>query len=227
VKPDSFQPHPALTANGAAVSADGHRNPLLAIAPQLLAVELLLLAFFILLNAVSSFEPERSRSVIDSVRDAFRTPGIQGEAVGSTQTEAATLATVQQHIGRLAHALGATQGSDRSQPDALWIDLPVDAFFRAGEDRLKPGQGTFLDRLAELLAKTPAGYAYEVAVLRGGADAAAMDADLRLRQAGAAAAALRTRIDPRAVIAAGMAPDAAVGIRISVAWSAAPEAEVR
>src|SRR3546814_4588433 len=38
----------------------------------LLSLKILLLAFFILLNALATFQEERSSAVVDSVRDAFQ-----------------------------------------------------------------------------------------------------------------------------------------------------------
>ncbi|MBX6324153.1 MAG: hypothetical protein IRY94_20240 [Rhodospirillaceae bacterium] len=195
-----------------------HGNPLLAIAPQLLAVELLLLAFFIVLNGASDFETGRSRAVIDSLHEALGIPGL--DRGGTVRDEAAALARVENYVGHLAEALGGSRAGP-SQSDALWIDLPVNAFFRPGEDRPNPAQAGFVSRLASLLAATPSGYGYEIAVLRGGADAAA--GDLRLRQAGTLAAALRARSEPRAVVAAGTVPDENLGLRLAITWTARDE----
>src|SRR6187549_3785435 len=126
-----------MTTDADSVARRG--NPLLVIAPQLLAVELLLLAFFILLNGMSNFETARSRSVIDSLHQALGTPVFE-QGGGRTHGEAAALAGIEQGLARLAQAVGAAQTEGPVNSDALWIDLPVDVFFRPGEDRMNPAQ---------------------------------------------------------------------------------------
>jgi hypothetical protein len=83
-----------------------------------------------------------------------------------------------------------------------------------------------VDRLAALLAQTPSGNVYEVAVLRGAADTTT-DGPLRLRQAAAVAAALRSRIETRGTVVAGLVPDATFGLRLAVSWRAVEPAEGR
>jgi hypothetical protein len=192
----------------------------------LLTVELLLLAFFIVLNAVSNIETTKTRSVLESVRAAFGAAPVE-QVQPEPQSAEEVLADLEQQIAALARAVGAPAPGTPSQDDALWIDLPLAAFFRPGEDRINTAQARLVERLAALLARTPAGSVYEVAVLRGTADAAGGDPTLRARQAGAVAAALRSRIEPRGSVAAGLLPDSAVGIRLAVRWRERAEAEAR
>jgi hypothetical protein len=221
-EPQSGRGRPAVTLlpQPASDTAAAHGGAMQAMLVPLLTVELLLLAFFILLNAVSTLETDRTRSVLDSVRAAFGLSTTQQVEQDLGDPEK-SLAEVEQQIASLARAVGAAPAP--AQEDALWIDLPVDALFRPGEDRLNPAQAQFVERLTALLSQTPAGYAYEAAVLRGGGEVAAGDAGLRLRQSAALAAALRSRVEPRGRIAAGLLPDAAVGMRIALSWRT-PEA---
>jgi hypothetical protein len=183
----------------------------------LLTVELLLLAFFIVLNAVSNLETDRTRSVLDSVRAAFGvTAPRQDESLHSEPEQ--TLAEVEQQIASLARAVASVPAPVPAQEDALWIDLPLQALFRPGEDRLSTAQARFVERLTALLKQTPSSHSYEIAVMRGTADAAAGDDMLRLRQAGALAAALRARIEPGGTVTAGLLADAALGIRLAISW---------
>jgi hypothetical protein len=211
-----------MMTDGAGSPQARHGNPLLVIAPQLLAVELLLLAFFIVLNSTSSFEAGRSRAVIDSLHLALGTSIFQ-DGSGRPSGEAEALAAVENRIASLAQAIGTARQQGPSRPDALWIDLPVDVFFRPGEDRVNPAQARFIESLTQLLARTPEGYRYEVAVVRGQAEAPAADGDLRPRQAGAIAAALQAKLGTGGALAAGLIADPAVGLRLDVSWSA-PEA---
>jgi hypothetical protein len=190
----------------------------------LLTVELLLLAFFIVLNAVSSIETTKTRSVLESVRAAFGAAPVE-QTQPEAQSEEATLADLEQQIAALARAVGAPAPGTPSHDNALWIDLPLAVFFRPGEDRVNSAQARLVERLAALLARTPSGTVYEVAVLRGSADATDGDAALRARQAGAVAAALRGRVEPRGTVVAGLLPDGAVGIRIVVSWRERAAAE--
>jgi hypothetical protein len=210
-----------MMTDGASASLH-RRNPLLAICPQLLAVELLLLAFFIVLNGTSTFEAARSRAVIDSLHQALGTNTFGGG--GATHGEAASLAKVETRIAQLAQAIGTVRPQGPSKPNALWIDLPVDVFFRPGDDRVNPAQAPFMERLAELLAKTPDSFRYEIAVLRGMADDSASGGDLRLRQAAAVATALQGQLERHASLAAGVMPDPSVGLRLDVSWSAPEDA---
>jgi hypothetical protein len=209
-----------MMTDGASASLQ-RRNPLLAICPQLLAVELLLLAFFIVLNGTSTFESARSRAVIDSLHQALGTKTFGGGGV--THGEAADLARVESRIAQLAQAIGTVRPQGPSKPNALWIDLPVDVFFRPGDDRINPAQAPFMERLSELLARTPDSFRYEVAVLRGTADDSATGGDLRLRQAAAVATALQGQLEAGTALAAGVMPDPGVGLRLDVSWSAPEE----
>lgn len=192
-------------------------TPMQAMLVPLLTVELLLLAFFIVLNAVSNIETTKTRSVLESVRAAFGAAPIE-QTQPDLRSEDEVLADLEQRIATLARAVGAVAAETPADENALWIDLPLHAFFRPGEDRVSPAQARLVERLAALLADTPAGTTYEVVVQRGAADAADGDGALRARQAGAVAAALRSRIEPRGSVAAGLLPDAAIGIRIAVTW---------
>lgn len=216
----------ARVSHAAAPGAGSDGPSFQAMLVPLLTVELLLLAFFILLNAVSNIEDRRTQSVLESVRAAFGAAETE-DAEADLDTPDVSLAELERQIAMLAHALGAVEGQAPAQENALWIDLPVQALFRPGEDRLSAAQARFIDRLAALLAQTPAGHGYEVAVLRGSADAADADTDLRLRQAAAMAAALRAKVEPRGTIAAGLVPDPAIGMRLAVSWRPTEPARAR
>ena len=140
----------------------GTRDPNLL---TLLSLNLLLLAFFILLASISHFDEARVRSVIDSVQVAFRgaaAPSSGPAAVAAAESLA--IRTVQEEIRALAEQSIPLTRVERAGVGEIRIDLPVDALFRPGEARVNPAQTPFLQRLTAMLAGGPATLRYEIDV---------------------------------------------------------------
>ncbi len=122
----------------------------------LLSLKLLLLAFFILLNADSQFEDVKANAVVDSVRQAF------GGSVASSENlrpEKAALGRldetgfVLQKVGNLFKSLVPIVRSDNTPHGPLLsFELSSGTVFRPGLAELQPGRDKLLDRLADVLS---------------------------------------------------------------------------
>lgn len=122
----------------------------------LLSLKLLLLAFFILLNAMASYEEERTRAVIESLRSTFHgetatvAPRARYNSAlgpvdegGGPVEEAAQL--FRQHVP--AVVVEAEQAGHR-----LRLTIPVAQLFRPGEVDVRADRLPLMQRLAESLA---------------------------------------------------------------------------
>ncbi|WP_299616712.1 hypothetical protein [Pelagibius sp.] len=187
----------------------------------LLSLKVLLLAFFILLNALSNFEHERSTAVLESVREAFR--GIV-PADHSRSSEAAALdifegqEDIAEALGRLFDdTLPVVQRSDAANTRTLQVDMPAGDLF-ADNSPVVSGQG--LDTLKAIAAVlTDERYAdqdYQVDFLYGleAGDAATPGHLLELRRAGALVRTLEQDAVPSAHLSTGFMPSFSGQVRI-------------
>lgn len=138
----------------------------------LLSLKILLLAFFILLNALATFEDNRRTAVVDSVRQAF-----QGLVPAQASLESSPAALdVFDGAEQVVDALHQLFASDlpiveRAENPGSWIlrvDLPVgDLFAEDGQELLPEGAETL--RLIAAVLDDPrfADSAYRVDVLHG------------------------------------------------------------
>jgi len=135
----------------------------------LLSLKLLLLAFFILLNARSSLEVLKVDAVLSSVNRAFngqvvvaRNVSTQSAASGPMETTAFALTAV----GQLFEAmLPAVQRSETPRGPIMSLELAAGSFFLNGEARLHAGRNGILDRLVETLRVQGQAYNYEIRFL--------------------------------------------------------------
>lgn len=194
---------PELPTTGDRPSADG--TPVL-----LLGLFLLLVAFFIVLNALSTFETTKARQVLESVGKTFSphraSPGLSSR-LGPRTGEALSLDEIERIVAtEIPLARIEKPGDGR----LLRLTLPVDALFRRNSSAFVSARSMLLDRMAAVLAAPPAGLRYELEFLLAG-DGAALTADaLAVGRAGQFARRLRSRGAPAdriAIGAAGGAPD--------------------
>lgn len=157
----------------------------------LLALSLMLLAFFVVLTSSASFDQRRMREVVHSVQKTFVPPQKSGEETQDVPADAA-LATA---VGALRVAVSdifsgllprdpvlASSGKKRPDPDRVEIDVPMAVFFADKEAVLFPLP--VLDKIVAVLSAPPAGYRMELVVR-----AAGKTADPALEQARVAALA--------------------------------------
>ncbi|WP_419902507.1 flagellar motor protein MotB [Kiloniella sp.] len=121
----------------------------------LLSLKLLLLAFFIMLNAMSSFEEEKARAVLDSVNDTFRGDANQLErhatfsnSLGDLDDKAELVAEIERLFESTIPAVEREKGSTQ---DYLRLRLPVEAMFLGEEIDLASGRELLLKRIASSL----------------------------------------------------------------------------
>ncbi len=183
----------------------------------LLSLKLLLLGFFILLNALSEFEEHRTRSVLDSVNEAFDG---RIDAPESHAPFAAALGPLEQgrammeEVGRLFHALiPAVRSEHAADRGRLQLELPADTLFRPGGIALQPGRDLLLRRLVAALASDGRlGLDFEVELLHGAAadaydvPAAAPGGTLEMRRLGALVRLLVRLGVPASKLSIGLLP---------------------
>lgn len=192
----------------------------------LLSLKVLLLAFFILLNALASFEDERSTAVLDSVREAFR--GVVPAQKNYSEKAAAVAILdgpedVLEALGRLFDdSLPITRQNAAANSRNLQIDLPVEDFFLS-QGSLVAGEG--LDTLRAIAVVLTdqrfAGEDYRVDLLYGlPASGSGLEGHaLALRRAGALVRVLERERIPSARLSAGLMPSFPGQLRLHFTFS--------
>lgn len=129
----------------------------------LLSLKLILLAFFILLNAISEFEEEKTRAVIESVNRTFSgtldAPMLPRSTPDVGRLGALPRAhTYLSEIGSLFESLVPTSRSEQTErATMLRVELPAAALFVAGQDRVRPDRMLLVRRLAKAMRRDAAG----------------------------------------------------------------------
>jgi outer membrane protein OmpA-like peptidoglycan-associated protein len=194
----------------------------------LLSLNLILLAFFILLNSLADFETERARAVLASVKQAFNG---KVEAAGQLPSLSSSLGALPEveakmrEVGSLFEAIApSAQAKSVRRANSVQIDFPASVLFRPGSQRLRQGREALLERFAESLRKGPEGaprYLLEIlvgtgsqTVVDGGAPTAS--ASLELRRAAVLAARLSAQGAPLDGLSTGLRPGAADSLRFVV-----------
>ncbi len=187
----------------------------------LLSLKILLLAFFILLNALASFEEERSSAVIDSVREAFR--GVL-PAQGSVTSSLAGLDVfegaenvIESLKNLFDDSLPIVERSDSPNTWNLQVDLPTADLFSEGDKELAPGGVETLRLIAGVLGDPDfADLGYRVDVLYGIRSEKSGTEGHRAALARAAALAqeLERQGLPAALLSTGFLPSFADRVRI-------------
>ncbi|MHA1600660.1 MAG: hypothetical protein ACTSW2_07520 [Alphaproteobacteria bacterium] len=138
----------------------------------LLSLNLILVAFFIMLNAISDFEEARTRQVIDSVNKAFHgqieptdVPALLNGSPGLLPETQALI----NDVGSLFESLVPAMRSTRTaRTEIVHIELPSVALFRIGKDNLRPDRKALVRRLAKaLLRRRSRDIVYKLEFLHG------------------------------------------------------------
>jgi len=179
----------------------------------LLSLKLILLAFFILLNALSDFEEARTHQVIDSVSKAFHgqlepvnAPALLNGSPGLLPEAEALI----NDVGSLFESLVPAQRSVRTaRTRAVHIELPSVALFRIGKDNLRPERKALIRRLAKaLLQRSARDLVYKLEFLHGipgdGATGASRTQEIR-RASGLAALLMEEGLAPE-LLSIGVLP---------------------
>ncbi|MFD2207912.1 flagellar motor protein MotB [Kiloniella antarctica] len=127
----------------------------------LLSLKLLLLAFFIMLNAMSSFEEDKARAVLQSVNSTFSGDASELErhatfesALGDLDDKAKLIAEIERLFESTIPAVEREQGSAQSY---LRLRLPTESMFIGDETELASGRELLLKRIVASLNGYAAG----------------------------------------------------------------------
>lgn len=197
----------------------------------LLSLNVLLLAFFILLNSLASFEEERRGAVVESVRDAFQgllpaARNVSNDPAGLDLLEGADdiIESLSQLFG---DDLPLVERSESSGGRILQVDLPVGDLFTDQGNELRPYGAESLRLIAGVLADPRfAQHHARVDVLYGlgGHSSGIAGNDVALLRAGLLARALEREGVAPASLSAGLLPDFPDRVRLHFTVDAEPAA---
>jgi hypothetical protein len=172
---------------------------------QLLALFLLLLSFFILLNSLSSFEPRKIPAVLGSVNDTFSgwSPGERDYPYVDVGNRAA----LEQFQSQLREALLSAVPEARLESESggrfMHVRLDADELFAHGGEALRPDRVLLLRGLVDALKVHPVDLRFEIELvfeIDGSRDA------LASKQAGSFARALVDAGAPGDAVSIGLRP---------------------
>lgn len=141
------------------------------VVPLFLALFLLVLAFFIILVSISSFEDVKSRQVMDSLTSAFTSvlPPVTDPTEFSTK-DGDVLAGErfqEQVTGLFSTAIQVSKVTIVQPGRTMRIAVPADTLFFEDEARFRPALTPLLDRVVATLSARPAGLRYEMEFVIG------------------------------------------------------------
>jgi len=180
---------------------------------QFLSLYLLVLAFFILLVTISTFEEVKSNAVMNSLNSTFKPvlPATTNPTVFTSQSGRILAAQeFQDHIeGLFATTLGVEQ-TEIVQPGRLMrVVMAADSLFEPGTTRLREANLPLMDRLITSLSGRPPGFHFDMEFVIGSQDkvtgSAPVTQTFQMERAGAFV---------RSMFARGIPPDTiSIGIR--------------
>jgi len=181
----------------------------------LLSLKLILLAFFILMNALSEFESRKQETVLDSVSRAFR-GSIQTPRNASSLGPSLGLLPLPENlvneIGSLFESFVPDARAHRSaQATEMIVDLPAEALFRPGEYEIRPERRVLIRRLARSMMQDPGeALKYELAFEHGAPapGAPAEETARAVRRADSIARYLIRQAIPPSILSIGLHPGA-------------------
>lgn len=136
-----------------------------------LALYLLLLAFFILLNTISTFEEVKTREVQESLSSAFAAilpPTTSLQTVTSIEGPVVSAEDTQDKLGSLFQTAIKVVRVQVIQPGTLMeVIMHVDQLFEPNSILIRDRQGEFMDQLAEVLADDSGYASYEMEMVMG------------------------------------------------------------
>ena len=140
-----------------------------------LGLYLILLAFFILLIGISTFEEKRAQAVVGSVTSTFQVgladgTGLDAERLPSALAEFLSAQAFQRNVEDLFRSLLPHSEVRVSRPGELMhVVLPVDTLFPPGSDVLRYERLPLLRRIAGALDDHPPDQRFDIEFVVGGA----------------------------------------------------------
>lgn len=136
-----------------------------------LALYLLLLAFFILLNTISTFEEVKTREVQESLSSAFAAilpPTTSLQTVTSIEGPVVAAEDTQEKLGQLFDTAIKVVRVEVIQPGKLMeIIMHVDQLFDPNSILIRERQANFMEQLAEVLADEEGYASYDMEMVMG------------------------------------------------------------
>jgi len=136
-----------------------------------LALYLLLLAFFILLNTISTFEEVKTREVQESLSSAFAAilpPTTSLQTVTSIEGPTVSAQETQDKLGHLFETAIKVVRVEVIQPGKLMeVIMHVDQLFDTNSILVRERQADFMRQLAEVLADDDGYASYEMEMVMG------------------------------------------------------------
>ena len=180
----------------------------------LISLYLLLLAFFIMLTALSQREITRAEAAVGSVSKAFR-PDLANETLQRTTDEAAGVfrardAYLSSVRATFADTLPVARFETSADGNVLRAQVPVETLFRPDDTAIYASAGKLVAGLASALTRLEPDQRYRLeVVLRSGPVLPAGDTlgqVLEVRRVAALARALRGEGAPGALVSVGVQP---------------------
>ena len=177
-----------------------------------LSLYLIILAFFILMNAISRPEDQRAKGVLDSIGSTFKSfprtfvVSLDLSVGGAGFSDAAGF---EKSIRGLFESAFPLVRINRSVTyGQIEVTLPVESLFAPGRTEIHGKNEPVFDRLAEILSRQTPGLRFELEALLSppplGIESPHTDSALYIERAGAIARELSARGVPPAHISAGV-----------------------
>ncbi|MGH6946884.1 MAG: hypothetical protein ACREDZ_06110 [Kiloniellales bacterium] len=126
----------------------------------MLSLNLLLLAFFILLNGLSALESQKVHAVMESVKQTFQGPSQSAVGPAGGEGGVATLPGGADALDRMARLFDSVtpliERKETEYATVMRFALPASALFVSGRAELLPGRDLLLRRVAGVLLETTA-----------------------------------------------------------------------
>ncbi len=184
-----------------------------------LALYLLLLAFFIMLTALSSLERQRAEAVMDSLTITFAPGRAPVEAVVPLDDLAGNRRAAEAFIALVTDLFQSAVPTVRLRQTvpgrAMEIRMRAEALFEPGTDSLRRPRQTMLDSVVAALAGAPKGLRFELAMIaevaetRDANDVAVLPVDgthLAMRRAGGFGRFMNDRGAAQGSVLVGLSP---------------------
>jgi flagellar motor protein MotB len=177
-----------------------------------LALFLVILAFFIMLVSISSFEKEKVSTALDSVQQKFRASGNTDKPTAETaempDARALKTAFLEKLGALLSSELQNARVNAAEAGDALYVAFPITQFFAPGSAALRGERTALFEGIAQAIADRPPGSRVTVEVFFDSESLASNDARLAVAQAGAIGADLVARGVAKDSVSVGLRPGA-------------------
>ena len=178
---------------------------------QFLALNLLVLAFFILLVSMSSFEENKTKAVVDSMNSVFNPMAkVKIETVFSSKSgNIISPEEFQDHVeGVFSAAIGVVKTDIVEPGKVMRVVMPAARFFETNSDTIREENLPLVDRIISSVSARPPGYRFDMEFVIGrktdGAGLSPISQTLQMARAGAFARSMLSRGIPRDSISIGI-----------------------